>query len=97
MLAIRVEHDLIGRDELFRAVLAAYKLKRLLLGRQLQGGVSGTNEICIYVFCCNARLRPVGRTKVVGPLELQVILLEITDLAGVGVAAGTLIPLLEPA
>jgi hypothetical protein len=29
MLAIRVEHDLIGRDELFRAVLAAYKLKRL--------------------------------------------------------------------
>ena len=29
MLAIRIEHDLIGRDELFRAVLAAYKLKRL--------------------------------------------------------------------
>jgi hypothetical protein len=29
MLAIGVEHDLIGRDELFRAVLAAYKLKRL--------------------------------------------------------------------
>jgi hypothetical protein len=29
MLAIRVEHDLIGRDELFRAVLTAYKLKRL--------------------------------------------------------------------
>ena len=29
MLVIRVEHDLIGRDELFRAVLAAYKLKRL--------------------------------------------------------------------
>jgi len=24
MLAIRVEHDLIGRDELFRTVLAAY-------------------------------------------------------------------------
>ena len=29
MLAIRVEHDLIGRDELLRAVLAACKLKRL--------------------------------------------------------------------
>jgi hypothetical protein len=29
MLAIRVEQELIGRDELFRAVLAAYKLKRL--------------------------------------------------------------------
>jgi len=28
MLAIRVEHDLISRHELFRAVLAAYKLKR---------------------------------------------------------------------
>ena len=27
MLAIRVEHDLIGRDELLRAVLAACKLK----------------------------------------------------------------------
>ena len=27
MLAIRMEHDLIGRDEMFRAVLAAYNLK----------------------------------------------------------------------
>jgi hypothetical protein len=34
MLAIRVQHDLIGRDELFRAVLAAYKLKRLTLASE---------------------------------------------------------------
>ena len=29
MLAIRIQHELIGRDELFRAVLAVYNLKRL--------------------------------------------------------------------
>jgi hypothetical protein len=40
MLAIRIEHDLIGRDELFRAVLAAYKLKRLT-----QASESRLNEV----------------------------------------------------
>ena len=29
MLSIRVEHDLIGRDELFRLMLSTYELKRL--------------------------------------------------------------------
>ena len=29
MLAIRIQHELIGWDELFRAVLAVYNLKRL--------------------------------------------------------------------
>ena len=36
MLAIRVEHDLIGRDELFRAVLAAYKLRRLTQASEIR-------------------------------------------------------------
>jgi hypothetical protein len=51
----------------------------------MQSGVSSTVKICIYVFRCNARLCPVC-SKIISPLELQVVL-----------AAGTLIALLEPA
>jgi hypothetical protein len=50
----------------------------------VQGSVNGAIEICIYVLGCDSCLRPV-RAKIVGPLELQVVL-----------AAGTRIPLLEP-
>ena len=62
----------------------ARQARRVLLGRQVQSRVSGAIEICIYVFGCDACLRPV-RAKIVGPLELQIVL-----------AAGTRIPLLEP-
>jgi hypothetical protein len=62
----------------------ARQARRVLLGRQVQSSVSSAIEICIYVASCDARLRPV-RAKIVGPLELQVVL-----------AAGTSIPLLEP-
>jgi hypothetical protein len=62
----------------------ARQARRVLLGRQVQSRLSGAIEIRIYVFGCDARLRPV-RAKIVSPLELQVVL-----------AAGTLVALLEP-
>ena len=62
----------------------AGEARRVLLSRQVQGSISRAIEICIYVLGCDSCLRPV-RAKIVGPLELQVVL-----------AAGTRIPLLEP-
>src|SRR6476620_4574051 len=57
---------------------------RGLLGRQVQSSVGSAIEFSIYVASCEAS-RPPVRAKIVGPLELQVVL-----------AAGTGIPLLEP-
>src|SRR5262249_39113885 len=51
----------------------------------MQSGVSGITEVCVNVFGGGASLLPV-RTKILSPLELQVVL-----------GAGTLIALLEPA